>query len=243
MWNLLRNSASALSTFLVILTIPLSFDVGGRECGLAFSLSLAIYFFLLSLFRLITPSESRIRAAAGGLVGLSSWMVVVVLLIWSLNKFSVDAAGSGQNWVERTFGGKKAKDDTVTEWIFGRGGLLETTAIGGWDRLLRWSTPVFQIAEGFCSLLVIQACGQITKWLVNRERGDSWMVSLTSFRDKADKTDCAAEYVGGPHFVVHLLSLENHHISRDWQRRCHTYWFGHYVCHIPRKLGYHERTR
>jgi hypothetical protein len=44
--------------------------------------------------------------------------------------------------------------------------------------VLRYSTPVFQVGEGFCSLLVIQAAGQITRWLVNRERGDSWMVSL-----------------------------------------------------------------
>jgi ICE2 len=186
LWYLIRNSASALSLFLVILTIPLAFDVGGRECGLAFSLSLSIFYFLLSSFRLITPAESRFRAALAGLVGVSGWAVVVGLLIWSLNKFSIDAGSPYAGWVERTFGGKRAKDDSIMEWIFGRRGLLETTAIGGWDSLLRWSTPVFQIGEGFCSLLVIQACGQITKWLVNRERGDSWMVSLVLVLSSTD---------------------------------------------------------
>ncbi|MCJ1452649.1 hypothetical protein MMC28_002992 [Mycoblastus sanguinarius] len=45
--------------------------------------------------------------------------------------------------------------------------------------MLRWSTPVFQLCEGFCSLLVIQAAGQITRWLVNRGgRSDSWMIGL-----------------------------------------------------------------
>jgi hypothetical protein len=176
MWYFLRTSTSALSTFLVILTIPLAFDVGGRDCGLAFSLSLSIFFFLLSLIRLLIPDESRIRSGLFGLVGASSWMVVVGLLIWSLNKFSVDAGGG--SWVERTFGTTYgAENKGFVEWVFGRGGLLETAAIGGWDKVLRWSTPVFQVGEGFCSLLVIQACGQITKWLVNRERGDSWMAS------------------------------------------------------------------
>lgn len=48
--------------------------------------------------------------------------------------------------------------------------------------LLRWSTPVFQLCEGFCSLLVIQAAGQLTRWLVNRgERSDSWMIGLLVF--------------------------------------------------------------
>ncbi|KAG9628281.1 ICE2-domain-containing protein, partial [Aureobasidium melanogenum] len=45
-------------------------------------------------------------------------------------------------------------------------------------KLLRWSTPVFQLSEGFCSLLVIQAAGQITRYLVNREGGDGWMIGL-----------------------------------------------------------------
>lgn len=115
---------------------------------------------------------------AGKLIQYTQWLAIVTLLIWSLNKFSVDAdAGGGvSGWVARTFDGKRAQEESVREWIFGRGGLLESSAIGGWDKLLRYSTPVFQIGEGFCSLLVIQACGQITRWLVNQERGESWMV-------------------------------------------------------------------
>jgi ICE2 len=44
---------------------------------------------------------------------------------------------------------------------------------------LRYSTPFFQLAEGFCSLLVIQAAGQITRWLVNRRRSDTWVVCIS----------------------------------------------------------------
>ena len=101
--------------------------------------------------------------------------MIPTLLIWSLNKFSVDTDNSS-GWVERTFGGKRSQDTSVQEWLFGRDGLVESATIGSWDKILRWSTPVFQIGEGFCSLLVIQAAGQISRWLVNRERGDSWMV-------------------------------------------------------------------
>ncbi|KAM5429113.1 hypothetical protein MaudCBS49596_003017 [Microsporum audouinii] len=70
----------------------------------------------------------------------------------------------------------------MRQWVFGQDGLLEAAIIGFWDKLLCWSTPVFQLAEGFCSLLVIQASGQITRFLVNRSgRSDSWMIGLLVF--------------------------------------------------------------
>ncbi|KAF2665338.1 ER membrane protein-like protein [Microthyrium microscopicum] len=178
MWWFFRAISFLVSHFLIVLTIPLAFDVGGRECGLAFSLSLAVFYFLQSLLQLATPATSTVRKLVSSFVSAISWFIVLVLLIWSLNKFAVDAPAT--SWVERTFGGKRAADASIREWIFGRGGLLETSTVGGWDKLLRWSIPVFQIAEGFCSLLVIQALGQVSRWLVNQEHGDSWMIGLLS---------------------------------------------------------------
>jgi hypothetical protein len=174
MW-ITRVISSALFLSAIVFTIPLAFDIGGRTCGLAFSLALTSYYFFYSGLRLATPDGSRFRYALVKLIAWTQWLMIPTLLIWSLNKFSVDADNSN-GWVERTFGGKRSQDTSVQEWLFGRGGLVESATIGSWDKLLLWSTPVFQIGEGFCSLLVIQAAGQISRWLVNRERGDSWMV-------------------------------------------------------------------
>jgi len=177
MW-ILRIISSAVFLTSIILSIPLAFDVGGRACGLAFSLSLASFYFSYSILRLTTPDRSRLRHALIQIIAWTQWMAIPVLLIWSLNRFSVDSNSSGK-WVERTFGGKRAADVSVRDWIFGHDGLVESATVGTWDKLLRWSTPVFQLCEGFCSLLVIQAAGQMTRWLVNRgRRSDSWMVSL-----------------------------------------------------------------
>lgn len=173
MW-LTRVLSSTCFLGAIIFTIPLAFDIGGRTCGLAFSLSLSAYYFVYSVLRLATPDGSRFRWALCQLFAWTQWLMIGTLLIWSLNKFSLDSNQSG--WVERTFGGKRAQDASVYEWIFGPEGLLQTVTIGSWDNVLRYSTPVFQILEGFCSLLVIQASGQVTRWLVNGERGDSWMV-------------------------------------------------------------------
>ncbi|KAH9876194.1 hypothetical protein J1614_004073, partial [Plenodomus biglobosus] len=167
------------TTFLgaIIFTIPLAFDIGGRTCGLAFSLSLSVYYFLFSALRLATPDTSRVRWALGNTVAWAQWLAIPTLLIWSLNKFSIDATNNS-GWVEKTFDGNRSEFKTVNEWIFGSQGLLQSASIAAWDKTLRYSTPVFQLAEGFCSLLVIQAAGQITRWVVNKERGDAWMIGL-----------------------------------------------------------------
>src|SRR5205809_5435018 len=163
----------------IVLSIPLAVDVGGRPCGLALSLSPASFYFFFSLLKVTTPDRSWVRYSVIFVIRSSQWFILPALLIWSLNRFSVDADNSS-GWVERTFTGKRAQDTSLWQWVFGPDGLAEAATVGNWDKLLRWSTPVFQLAEGFCSLLVIQAAGQITRWLVNRGgRSDSWMVSLT----------------------------------------------------------------
>ncbi|ORY10876.1 ER membrane protein-like protein [Clohesyomyces aquaticus] len=179
MW-LTRVISSTCFLGAIIFTIPLAFDIGGRTCGLAFSLSLSSYYSVYSVLRLSTPDGSRFRWALCKLIQWTQWIAIPTLLIWSLNKFSIDADNS-TGWVERTFGGKRAQDTSVHEWIFGTDGLVHSATIGTWDKFLRYSIPVFQVGEGFCSLLVIQAAGHITRWVVNRERGDSWMIGLLIF--------------------------------------------------------------
>ncbi|KAI9829761.1 MAG: hypothetical protein M1819_005998 [Sarea resinae] len=176
MW-FFRVLSSIIFLFTIIFSIPLAFDVGGRTCGLAFSLSLASFYFIYSVLRLATPDKSRFRYALVQTLGLTQWVLLPTLLICCLNRFSVDFNSSG-GWVERTFDRARAVDTGVKEWIFGHDGLLEWLTIGSWDKLLRYSTPVFQLSEGFCSLLVIQAAGQISRWLVNRERSESWMIGF-----------------------------------------------------------------
>ncbi|KAI9734953.1 MAG: hypothetical protein M1834_002033 [Cirrosporium novae-zelandiae] len=177
MW-ILRVLSSIFFLFAIILTIPIAFDVGGKTCGLAFSLSLAIFYFFYSLLRLVTPDRSRYRYGLLQAFSLVQWVLLPSLLIWALGHFAVDADNSS-GWVERTFGGKRADFTSVQEWIFGSEGLVESFSITSWDKVLHWSTPVFQLTEGFCSLLVIQAAGQFTRYLVNSDgRSDSWMIGL-----------------------------------------------------------------
>lgn len=177
-----RAVGSILFLFSIVFTIPLAFDVGGRMCGLAFSLGLTNYYFVLSCLRLIVPAHSTWRNV--GVRFLSSLQILVIptLLIWSLNKFSYDGVDDAPNWVSRAFFNATKplhRSASFHEWVFGKEGLLENVVIGTWDNFLRYSTPVFQLTEGFCSLLLIQAAGQVTRYLVNTsDAGDGWMIGL-----------------------------------------------------------------
>ena len=247
MW-ILRVFSSVVFLTSIILSIPLAFDVGGRACGLAFSLSISSFYFSYSILRLATPEKSRYQYILVQVLAWTQWAVLPTLLIWSLNRFSVEPVDNS-SWVERTFSGKRAQDASIREWIFGPDGLAETVTVGSWDKLLRWSTPVFQLCEGFCSLLVIQAAGQITRWLVNRGgRSDSWMVCskpaqkyLSLFNDCC--VDRLACHLCVGDLKLSILPLESQPFSRDRKRGCHSYWNNSHLRRFPLRLGYWQRER
>lgn len=177
MWWLFKALFSSIFLLSIVLSIPVAFDVGGRDSGLAYSLALFLFYFIYSSLELLTPEKSRSRYFLSGFLRLSQWIIIPTLLIWALGQFAVDAGNT--NWVERTVGGLfNSKSTSWREWMFGKDGLIETVTLGVWDNVLRYSGPVFQLLEGFCTLLVIQAAGQLTRWLVNRGRSDTWLVSF-----------------------------------------------------------------
>jgi hypothetical protein len=176
MWWFFRIVFSSVFLLTIILSIPISFDVGGRDSGLAYSLSLFTFYVFYTAVRLATPDKSRIRWSFTKLLQSAQWIVIPALLIWSLHRFAVDA--NSTDWVTRTVAGLAGhKHQSWSEYLFGSQGLMESVTLGGWDRVLCSTSPVFQLLEGFCTLLVIQAAGQISKWLVNRGRSDTWVVS------------------------------------------------------------------
>ncbi|KAF4506440.1 hypothetical protein G6O67_006528 [Ophiocordyceps sinensis] len=180
MWWLFSVILSSVFLLSIVLSIPVAFDVGGRDSGLAYSLSLFNYYLFYSAVRILTPEKSRLGWTISTALRLSQWIVIPTLMIWALGQFAVDAGST--NWVERTLGGVfRSKSTSWTEWVFGKDGVLETVMLGTWDGVLKYSGPMFQLLEGFCTLLVIQAAGQITRWLVNRGRSDTWVIFLLAF--------------------------------------------------------------
>ena len=179
---LIRVLSSIVFLFCIVLFVPLAFDVGGRDAGLAYSLALVTFYLFLSILRVSTPDHSRFRWTIVQFLRSAQWVIIPALLIWALGRFSVDTDNSTGSWVERTFKVTReaGETDSIT-WsrIFGYGGLFDSALLKIWDKSLQISSPFFQLCEGFCSLLVIQATGQLTRWLVNRsDRSDAWMLTI-----------------------------------------------------------------
>lgn len=111
-----------------------------------YSLAVATFYFCLSSLRL-GLRHSRLRWLPS-VVSFFQILIIPSILVSVLNAFTTNSAPS--TWTHR---------------------ILLTP----WDWTLTKSTPLFTLIEGFASLLVIQAIGQICRWVVNN-RSDSWMV-------------------------------------------------------------------
>ncbi|KAG7660378.1 uncharacterized protein J8A68_006112 [[Candida] subhashii] len=147
--RILRTIHGVFSTLylsLIILTIPLAFDVGGVNCGLAFSLTTLVAYFLLTTIRILVRRTRYFRWMS--LIYYSQHFFIPSLLTFFLSYF----------------GHELHKDNPSN-----------LNPIFIWKLLLRNSTAVFTILEGFCSLLLIQAIGQTVNWLTIY-KSDSWLI-------------------------------------------------------------------
>ncbi|ANB15051.1 Ice2p [Sugiyamaella lignohabitans] len=133
---------SIVYLFLIIVTIPLAFDVGGDDCGIAFTFALTAFYLVMSTIRLVSRN-TKFSILGSILYYLQHLIIIPSLLILHLSLFSEE---SSPVWMK-----------VVYPWSF----------------FVRHATPLFSILEGFCTLLVIQATGQIARWAVRKS--DTWM--------------------------------------------------------------------
>lgn len=168
LWLFVRMGSGIMFLLLIILSIPLAFDVGGKECGLAFSMALAGFYFCLSTLKIVTSSSNGFARFLVRVVGVFQYAVVPALLIYCLDQWSPPKGAENVGGFLRN-----GSESVAMEHTWG-----ERLALGWWSWFLKWSTPMFQLLEGFCTLLVIQTFGQISRWLVNRNKSDSWMIAL-----------------------------------------------------------------
>ncbi|EPS35713.1 hypothetical protein H072_10841 [Dactylellina haptotyla CBS 200.50] len=171
-----RFVSSASFILLIVVSVPLAFDVGGRDCGLAFSLAISTFYWILSILRLAINRRPSLWPLLY-LLGIMQYMIVPALLIFNLDRFQNDPLPleSAANKVRRVIGFTADEPEPV-------GGedpiLWDRLTIVPWNAFLTIFTPIFQLVEGFCTLLVIQSVGQIGRWLVHRKKSDTWNILL-----------------------------------------------------------------
>ncbi|PVH13460.1 uncharacterized protein CXQ87_001565 [Candidozyma duobushaemuli] len=141
--NLVKSLFSIAYLALIVLTVPLAFDLGGVDCGLTYSLTILSLYFILTSIRLLARRYAVLKLLVPLYYAQHVFLpsILMYVISWCQN--------------ERHF-----------------------TVVAIWRYILVHSTPVFTIAEGFCSLLLLQAVSQTLQWLT-LYKSDSWLfVSL-----------------------------------------------------------------
>lgn len=144
----------------------MAFDVGGIECGLTFSLTIFLLYFMLTTVRLLTRKTVYFR-----------WFSIFYYLQYL------------------------AIPSILTLFLSYYSGKLKPPRFASvelWRMFITNATPIFTIAEGFCSLLSIQAIGQTISWMT-KHKSDSWlMVSLIA---------SGSTITGGLYFLYRIYVL------------------------------------
>ncbi|CAK7896570.1 hypothetical protein CAAN1_04S06414 [[Candida] anglica] len=146
--HVVRSVLSVVHLILIILCVPLAFDVGGVSCGLPFSFTVFSLYFVLTSVRLIARRSVHFRWVS--VLYYIQHIVLPSLLTLFLSYYS-----SEEN---------KSKDHFLPVQV--------------WRYFIVNSTPIFTILEGFCSLLLIQAIGQTVNWLTVYKSDSWLIVSL-----------------------------------------------------------------
>lgn len=141
--RLIHSTLLALYLALVVLTIPLAFDVGGDSCGLLFSLFLVVAYALLTTLRRLARRWRFLKAVS--ILYYTQHVFIPTILMYFVLYYSHKAPES-DSW-------------PVVVWRY----------------VLVHATPVFTVAEGFCSLLLIQAASQTLTYL-QENVSDSWLL-------------------------------------------------------------------
>lgn len=147
-FRVLRAVLSTVYLALIILSIPLAFDVGGITCGLAFSFTTFTLYFVLTTIRIVTR-KSRYFGWVSLLYYLQH-IIIPSLLTLFLSYYRTN------------------QPTTLTAY--------HPHEI--WRYFIVNSTPIFTILEGFCSLLLIQAIGETVNWLTVYKSDSWLIVSL-----------------------------------------------------------------
>ncbi|ODV91133.1 hypothetical protein CANCADRAFT_116737 [Tortispora caseinolytica NRRL Y-17796] len=140
---------SLLFVALVLLTVPLSFDLGGRQCGLAFTLALDLMSMFFATTRLLT-AKTAITKPVSALLSLAQVLLIPSIFIILLNIYANNNAPPLPGF---------------------------SIAISIWDWFLENATAWFTILEGFCTLLVIQSTSRaIANRARSTSSKDTWMI-------------------------------------------------------------------
>lgn len=181
-----------LYLLVTLISIPISFKIGGLNCGLAFTVTLFnLYFVSTTLSILARRNGSKLAIFGTSLLYYCQHFIMASLLFIFLSGFSnqefhhiiennendslrLDSLRS----ILLNYNNKHDYDlsnNSIENWIFYY--YYYKYVITPWKFLLSHSTPFFTLSEGFFTILAIQAIGETNNWLSNEIGSNSWIIT------------------------------------------------------------------
>ncbi|GAA6053593.1 hypothetical protein JCM3770_001543 [Rhodotorula araucariae] len=165
MASVVRVGAHLASLGQVLLYLPLTLDIAGKECMLALSLLLTVSFGASATLHL-TVRNTKLRPLSTILAWLSPLLIPALLLL-TLNLYSNSPSVSPslrEKILHPHTASSAASVDPVwpTSPLYASLVSFARAAPSAWERVLRTSAPVFTILEGLCTLLCVQAISRFT---------------------------------------------------------------------------------
>lgn len=149
--NVKSTIRAGLTTFymiLIILTIPISFQIGGVYCGLAFTVTLFNIYCVLTTLSVLFKRNFLLQ-----IFYYSQHLLIPSLLTLFLSVFQ----STNINLL---------KNENLLYYKF---------VLKPWKFFIQNSTPLFTMLEGLCTILAIQSIGQTFNWL-KYNKSESWVI-------------------------------------------------------------------
>ncbi|AET38822.1 Ice2p Ecym_3332 [Eremothecium cymbalariae DBVPG len=186
----IRFSLAIFYLFLVLITIPISFQVGGLYCGLSFTVTLFILYFTTTTLKITTTNGSgKFKLLASLIYYLQHFLIPSILFLF-LSAFNSDQL---QRLVDSDAVGASSKgfifEGNVNESLLqllslppGNEGSVASYyyyykyIVKPWQYMLLHATPYFTLTEGFFTVLAIQAIGETGRWLRYKKNSNTWVI-------------------------------------------------------------------
>lgn len=187
--SFLQGTRMALAGFYLLstlVTIPISFKVGGLYCGLSFTVTLFNLYLITTTLSMIAQSYGNKCYIVGTtfIYYLQHFMIASLLYLFlsgfsneELTKVLEDGSQPEQSLVNVL---RNNVFSTHLSWMLYY--YYYRYVVQPWQSVLTHSTAFFALSEGFFTVLGIQAIGETNRWLLDEMNSNTWIIAslLTS---------------------------------------------------------------
>lgn len=164
----------------MLISIPISFRVGGLTCGLAFTVTLFNLYLVSTTLTIFARKHGHyLFRVSTSFLYYSQHFIIASLLYMFLSWFP-NTTQDGVNWTWHTRSGDNAIQRLSNVLSPSDNAFFQSYSkyvIQPWQYMLSQSTPFFALSEGLFTILAIQAIGETNKWLSYEVNSNTWIIT------------------------------------------------------------------